>query len=39
VTKLLEDLSTAGENEAQKPVKKVTPPPVAAKGNAKTVKK
>ncbi|MGJ5180888.1 DUF1499 domain-containing protein [Bradyrhizobium oligotrophicum] len=40
VTKLLEDLSNAGEAEAQKPVKKVTPPPVA-KGNAntKTVKK
>ena len=39
VTKLIEDLSSAGEAEAQKPVKKVTPPPVAAKGNAKTVKK
>ncbi|MDU0956352.1 MAG: DUF1499 domain-containing protein [Bradyrhizobium sp.] len=41
VGKLLEDLSSAGEAEAQKPVKKVTPPPVAAKGqgNAKTVKK
>ena len=41
VGKLLEDLSSAGEAEAQKPVKKVTPPPVTAKGqgNAKTVKK
>ena len=39
VTKLVEDLSNAGEAEAQKPVKKVTPPPVAAKANAKTVKK
>ena len=41
VGKLPEDLSSAGEAEAQKPVKKVTPPPVAAKGqgNAKTVKK
>lgn len=41
VGKLLEDLSSAGEAEAQKPVKKVTPPPVAAKGqgNAKTMKK
>ena len=41
VGKLLEDLSSAGEAEAQKPVKKATPPPVAAKGqgNAKTAKK
>ncbi|BAM91368.1 conserved membrane hypothetical protein [Bradyrhizobium oligotrophicum S58] len=39
VNKLIEDLSNAGEAEAQKPVKKITPPPVAAKGNAKTVKK
>ncbi|CAL75989.1 conserved hypothetical protein; putative membrane protein [Bradyrhizobium sp. ORS 278] len=40
VTKLIEDLSTAAEAEAQKPVKKVTPPPVAkGNANAKTVKK
>ncbi|CCE09546.1 conserved membrane hypothetical protein [Bradyrhizobium sp. STM 3843] len=38
VTKFIEDLSTAGETEAQKPVKKVVPPP-PAKLPAKTVRK
>ncbi|MGJ4946155.1 DUF1499 domain-containing protein [Bradyrhizobium sp. HKCCYLS1011] len=38
VTKFIEDLSTAGETEAQKPVKKVVPP-APAKLPAKTVRK
>ncbi|WP_315706936.1 MULTISPECIES: DUF1499 domain-containing protein [unclassified Bradyrhizobium] len=38
VTKFIEDLNTAGDAEAQKPVKKVIPPP-PAKLPAKTVKK
>lgn len=37
VAKFIEDVTTAGETEAQKPVKKVVPPP--AKLPAKTVKK
>lgn len=38
VTKFIEDINTAGDAEAQKPVKKVIPPP-PAKLPAKTVKK
>jgi uncharacterized protein (DUF1499 family) len=37
ITKLMDDLSAAGEADAQKPVKKVVPPP--SKLPAKTVKK
>lgn len=37
VAKFIEDVTTAGDSEAQKPVKKVVPPP--AKLPAKTVKK
>jgi uncharacterized protein (DUF1499 family) len=38
VNKFIDDLNAAGEAEAQKPVKKVVPPP-PAKAQAKTVKK
>ena len=38
VNKLIEELNTAGEADAQKPVKKVVPPP-PSKAQAKTVKK
>jgi uncharacterized protein (DUF1499 family) len=38
VTKFTEELSSAGESDAQKPVKKVVPPP-PSKAQAKTVKK
>jgi uncharacterized protein (DUF1499 family) len=38
VTKLTEELNNAGEADAQKPVKKVVPPP-ASNAQAKTVKK
>jgi uncharacterized protein (DUF1499 family) len=38
ITKLIDDLNTAAENAAQKPVKKAAPPP-PTKGPAKTVKK
>jgi len=38
INKLIDDLNNAGEADAQKPVKKVVPPPPAAKGQ-KTVKK
>lgn len=39
VTKLIDDLTAAGEADAQKPVKKVVPPPPAKGAQAKTVKK
>jgi uncharacterized protein (DUF1499 family) len=39
ITKLIEDITTAAEADALKPVKKAAPPPPPAKGPAKTVKK
>src|SRR6201986_3040432 len=41
ITKFIDELSTAAEADALKPVRKATPPPPAKtpKGNAKTVKK
>lgn len=39
VNKLIEDLNNAGEADAQKPLKKVVPPPPAKGAQAKTVKK
>jgi uncharacterized protein (DUF1499 family) len=39
VNKFIDDLNTAGEAEASKPVKKVVPPPPPAKAQAKTVRK
>ena len=38
VTKFIDDLSTAAETDAQKPAKKIPPPPTP-KAPAKTVKK